>query len=56
MIHRAPACNFGEKRIFIRLNVSPVEIADHTNTVNPMLPRVYEKRTDVRDTLADMAK
>lgn len=53
MVHRAPQGDFPEKRVFLRLNVSPVEIEDWTNTVNPMLPKFYEKRTDVRDLLAD---
>ena len=53
MVHRAPICDFVEKRVFIRLNFAPVEIEDYTNTINPMLPRYYPKRVDIRDTLAD---
>lgn len=53
MIHRAPFCDFSTKRVFVRINFSPVEIPDWTNTVNPMLPMHYEKRTDIRDLLID---
>lgn len=53
MIHRSPLCDFDRKRIFIRLTFSPVEIEDPTNTVNPMLYRVFPSRVDVRDNLLD---
>lgn len=43
---------FDGKRVFIRLNFSPVLIEDFTNTINPLLPQYkFEKRRDVRDFL-----
>ena len=53
MVHRSPEGDFASKRVFLRLNVSPVEIEDYTNTVNPMLPKQYAPRVDIRDTLVD---
>jgi hypothetical protein len=51
-IHRVNKEKFEGKRIFIRLNFSPVLIEDFTNTVNPALDKYkFEKRRDVRDFL-----
>lgn len=51
-IHRVNLLPFKGKRVFIRLNFSPVLIEDHTNTMNPLLPQyTFEKRRDVRDFL-----
>ncbi len=50
-IHRVNSEKFEGKRVFIRLNFSPVEISDKTNTVNPMLKREVIKSRDVRDFL-----
>jgi hypothetical protein len=51
-VHRVNKERFEGKRIFIRLNFSPVLIEDFTNTVNPSLSQyVFEKRRDVRDFL-----
>lgn len=52
-IHRVNTLPFEGKRVFIRLNFSPVEIEDFTNTINPMLVREYQKRRDVRDFLRE---
>lgn len=52
-IHRVNILPFEGKRVFIRLNFSPVEIEDFTNTINPMLVREYQKRRDVRDFLRE---
>lgn len=52
-IHRVNKSPFEGKRVFIRLNFSPVEIEDNTNTVNPMLERTYPPRKDVRDFLRE---
>lgn len=51
-IHRVNKEKFDGKRVFIRLNFSPVLIEDFTNTINPLLPQYkFEKRRDVRDFL-----
>jgi hypothetical protein len=51
-IHRVNKEKFDGKRVFIRLNFSPVLIEDSTNTVNPALDKyAFEKRRDVRDFL-----
>lgn len=50
-IHRVNKSHFDGNRVFVRLNFSPVEIEDFTNTINPMLKRVYPERRDVRDFL-----
>lgn len=52
-IHRVKIEPFDGKRVFIRINFSPVEIEDHTNTINPMLVREYQYRRDVRDFLRE---
>lgn len=50
-IHRVTKkCN-SEKRIFIRLTFSPIEIEDPTNTINPMIRTDFPPRRDVRDFL-----
>lgn len=51
-VHRVNKEKFEGKRVFIRLNFSPVLIEDFTNAVNPALPQYFfEKRRDVRDFL-----
>jgi hypothetical protein len=51
-VHRVNKDKFDGKRVFIRLNFSPVLIEDFTNTVNPALSQyVFEQRRDVRDFL-----
>ena len=53
-IHRVNKEKFDGKRVFIRLNFSPVLIEDSTNTVNPALDKyTFEKRRDVRDFLRE---
>lgn len=52
-IHRVNKNYFEGKRVFVRLNFSPVEIEDYTNTVNPMIPRHFSERRDVRDFLRE---
>lgn len=42
-----------KKRVMIRITFSQVEIPDHTNTINPMLPKTYCYRDDVRNNLTD---
>lgn len=51
-IHRVSSDQFFGKRVFVRLNFSPVEIVDPTNTINPMLPRDSSDIRDVRDFLS----
>ena len=50
-VHRACEKNINKKRVLIRINFSPVEIQDYTNTDNPMLPMKYNYREDIRDHL-----
>lgn len=51
-IHRVSSERFEGKRIFVRLNFSPVFIEDSTNTFNPAFADVvFPKRRDVRDFL-----
>lgn len=50
-VHRVSNNEFNEKRVFIRLNFSPIAIDDDTNTQNPMLPLKYSNRKDVRNFL-----
>lgn len=50
-VHRTCPDVFEGNRVFIRLNFSPVEIEDYTNTENPMLKRKAIFRRDVRDFL-----
>lgn len=50
-VHRTNPALFEGNRVFVRLNFSPVEIEDYTNTENPMLKRKATFRRDVRDFL-----
>jgi hypothetical protein len=51
-VHRVCPEKFEGKRVFVRINFSPVLIEDSTNTVNPCFPDVvFEKREDVRNFL-----
>lgn len=51
-IHRVNKDKFEGKRLFIRLNFSPVLIEDSTNTNNPAFEKyIFNKRRDVRDFL-----
>jgi hypothetical protein len=51
-VHRTCPEEFQGKRVFVRINFSPVLIEDPTNTVNPCFPEmVFEKRADVRNFL-----
>lgn len=51
-VHRVNNERFEGRRVFIRLNFSPVLIEDSTNTINPALEQYqFEKRRDVRDFL-----
>lgn len=50
-IHRVNKSSFEGKRVFIRLNFSPVEIVDITNTINPNFKRENIPMRDVRDFL-----
>lgn len=51
-VHRVCPEKFEGKRVFVRINFSPVLIEDPRNTVNPCFPNVvFEKREDVRNFL-----
>ena len=50
-IHRRAFVPPGEKRMFVRINFSPVEIRDNSNTVNPNLIRGPYDHTDIRNKL-----
>jgi hypothetical protein len=51
-VHRVCPEKFVGKRVFVRINFSPVLIEDPTNTVNPCFPDlVIDKREDVRNFL-----
>jgi hypothetical protein len=51
-IHRVSKERFDGKRVFIRLNFSPVLIEDFTNTINPFFEQYkFTFRRDVRDFL-----
>lgn len=51
-IHRVNKDKFEGKRVFIRLNFSPVVIEDYTNTINPVFDNyIFKERRDVRDFL-----
>lgn len=51
-IHRVNPNPFDGKRVFVRINFSPVLIEDHTNTLNPEFPEYkFKPRVDVRDFL-----
>lgn len=53
-IHRVNPTKFEGKRLFVRINFSPVEIEDNRNTINPMLPQdTYAPRIDVRNFLRE---
>lgn len=53
-IHRVSHEKFEGKRVFVRLNFSPVLIEDSTNTINPYFTNFsFEDRRDVRDFLRD---
>lgn len=53
-VHRVNPLPFEGKRIFIRLNFSPVLIEDNTNTQNPYFSNLnFEFRRDVRDFLRE---
>lgn len=53
-IHRVNTSPFEGERLFVRINFSPVEIEDNTNTRNPMLAQPeYPPRTDVRNFLGE---
>lgn len=52
-IHRVNHMKYDGNRVFIRLNFSPVEIVDPTNTINPGLIREVIKIRDVRDFLGE---
>lgn len=43
VIHRRPPETRGEKRCFVRLSYTPIEIADVNNTPNPRLPTNYTR-------------
>lgn len=51
-MHRVNHRPFDGKRVFVRINFSPVAIEDPTNTSTPSLPRVFGKRVDVRNFLS----
>jgi hypothetical protein len=51
-VHRVSKEKFEGKRIFVRINFSPVLIEDPTNSINPVFDKyIFEKRRDVRDFL-----
>lgn len=50
-VHRVNKGKFEGKRLFLRLNFSPVLIEDFTNTVNPKLNYTFPVREDVRNFL-----
>lgn len=53
VIHRRPPETSGQRRCFVRLSYTPIEIADRNNTPNPLLPTNYTRDgvKDFRDTL-----
>lgn len=51
-VHRVCPEKFDGKRVFVRINFSPVLIEDPSNTVNPCFPEIrFPKREDVRNFL-----
>ena len=52
-IHRVNKNKFSGKRIFLRLNFSPVLIEDNTNTQNPKVVYNFKNRVDVRNFLSE---
>lgn len=55
VIHRRPAVPVGERRCFVRVSFTPVEIEDVNNTPNPLLPTNYTRDgvREFRDLLVD---
>lgn len=52
-IHRVNKNKFSGKRIFLRLNFSPVLIEDNTNTQNPKVVYNFKNRVAVRNFLSE---
>lgn len=52
-IHRVNKKRFSGKRVFIRLNFSPVLIEDNTNTENSKIVYNFKNRVDVRNFLSE---
>ena len=51
VVHRRPAVPAGTQRAFVRISFVPIEIEDDTCTPNPLLPRKFYNRQDIRKTL-----
>ena len=52
-VHKVDKVPFEDKRVFVRINFSPVEIEDYTNTVNPSLVYEYPERIDIRNEMIE---
>lgn len=52
-VHKVDKVPFEGKRVFVRINFSPVEIEDYTNTVNPSLVYEYPERIDIRNEMIE---
>lgn len=50
-VHKVDKVPFEGKRVFVRINFSPVEIEDYTNTINPSLRYEYPERDDIRNNM-----
>ena len=51
IVHRRPVVPAGTKRCFFRISFVPIEIEDDTCTPNPLMPRRFYGRNDIRNTL-----
>lgn len=51
IVHRRPQVPVGTKRCFFRISFVPIEIEDDTCTPNPLMPRRFYGRADIRNTL-----
>ncbi len=51
VVHRRPQVPVGTQRAFVRISFVPIEIEDDTCTPNPLLPRKFYNRKDIRKTL-----
>jgi|SRR5579862_3954341 len=49
VIHRRPQIPQGVRRCFVRVSYTPIEIADDSNTLNPLLPTPKYNRDAVKD-------
>lgn len=58
VIHRRPPASQGQKRTFVRISFTPIEIVDCNNAFNPAIPRHYTRDgcKDFRDKLLPYPK